>query len=286
MSKLDPKVIVISVAALLVVGALGFAVARQMPRDEPAPLAVVTIDRVAEQAAEEHRTELTALGAERDDLAAQLETAANERDQMLGELEDLRAAQAEAAAEPDSSTLVSDLATATAQRDSMAGDLERLRAELKAQGTALEAALVEAESLKQQLAQAQSRAEAEAAAATQADQSAAASSESVETVAEVPNNAAIEAAVEEGLRAYQAKDFKTAFDTWAPLAEQGVARAQFYVGALYRDGAGVNRDMVQAYVWLKRSDERGYIYAKGLLDRVSKEMNPEQLAQAEAVLGQ
>ena len=63
-----------------------------------------------------------------------------------------------------------------------------------------------------------------------------------------------------------------------------MARAQFYIGALYRDGAGVNRDVVQAYIWLKRSDQRGYIYAKGLLDRVSNEMTSGQMAEAQAVL--
>ena len=80
MNKLDPKIVLISAAALVVVGALGFAVARQMPGQDSAPLAVVTLDRVSEQAAEQAKAELVELGAElaelgaeRDELAAQLE---------------------------------------------------------------------------------------------------------------------------------------------------------------------------------------------------------------------
>lgn len=93
-------------------------------------------------------------------------------------------------------------------------------------------------------------------------------------------------ALDDGLTAYKSRQFKEAFETWQPLAELGVARAQFYLGGLYRDGAGVKRDMVQAYVWLKRSEDAGYRYAGDLAQSVERDLTAEQLATAQDLLAQ
>ena len=44
---------------------------------------------------------------------------------------------------------------------------------------------------------------------------------------------------QDGMDAYKRKDYKEAFRLWKPLAEQGVAEAQYNVGLLYRRGQGV-----------------------------------------------
>ena len=37
-------------------------------------------------------------------------------------------------------------------------------------------------------------------------------------------------------------DYKTAFSLWKPLAERGLAEAQFNLGLMYRQGLGVPQD--------------------------------------------
>ncbi|WNJ99819.1 tetratricopeptide repeat protein [Thalassospiraceae bacterium LMO-JJ14] len=60
--------------------------------------------------------------------------------------------------------------------------------------------------------------------------------------------------VKEGFAAYQAGDFKKAYDIWLPLAEAGNAEAQFRIGRLYRRGEGVPEDSsIAALYWAKAS---------------------------------
>ncbi|MDH3472619.1 MAG: hypothetical protein OEM59_02910 [Rhodospirillales bacterium] len=87
-----------------------------------------------------------------------------------------------------------------------------------------------------------------------------------------------------GLRAYREEDYRGAFDTWLPLAEAGNPRAQFFIGGLYSEGRGVPRDLAKAYVWLTRSEQGGYYRAGPLLERVTAQMKPAQLAAAERSL--
>lgn len=61
-----------------------------------------------------------------------------------------------------------------------------------------------------------------------------------------------------GHRAYASGDFKLAASLWQPLAESGVAQAQFYLSNLYGRGEGVAADPAQALTWLTRAAEKGY----------------------------
>jgi TPR repeat protein len=45
-----------------------------------------------------------------------------------------------------------------------------------------------------------------------------------------------------GKDAYDRGDYETAFKEWQPLADQGDARAQYRLGAIYHDGQGVPQD--------------------------------------------
>ena len=49
-----------------------------------------------------------------------------------------------------------------------------------------------------------------------------------------------------GKAAYKQKDYATALRHWQPLAEQGDARAQLYLGQMYRRGKGVTKDNSEA----------------------------------------
>lgn len=64
-------------------------------------------------------------------------------------------------------------------------------------------------------------------------------------------------AIEDGLTAYNEKDYVKALQLWRPLAEQGVAAAQYRLGVLYAEGKGVNASDLIAAVWFQRAAEQG-----------------------------
>ena len=58
-------------------------------------------------------------------------------------------------------------------------------------------------------------------------------------------------------RAYEQKNYAAALKEFGPLAEQGNADAQLYLGKMYMMGQGVLRDADQAMKWLKASALQG-----------------------------
>jgi TPR repeat protein len=76
--------------------------------------------------------------------------------------------------------------------------------------------------------------------------------------------AAISAAADftTGLNAYNKGDYATAAKEWRPLADQGVAAAQFNLGLLYYDGHGVPLDFAQAADWFTKAAEQDYAKAQ------------------------
>jgi hypothetical protein len=80
------------------------------------------------------------------------------------------------------------------------------------------------------------------------------------------------AGFEEGVRAYQQGEFSAAVSAFMPLAQQGDARAQYNLGVLYLQGAGVPQDVRQAAQWFHRAAAQaeskaqynlGLLYATG-----------------------
>jgi TPR repeat protein len=63
--------------------------------------------------------------------------------------------------------------------------------------------------------------------------------------------------LEAAKRAYEQKDYATAFKEFTPLAEQGNADAQLFLGKMYMLGQGVLKDPDQAIKYLKASGEQG-----------------------------
>jgi TPR repeat protein len=81
------------------------------------------------------------------------------------------------------------------------------------------------------------------------------------------------AGFEDGLAAHERGDYALALEQWKPLAEQGDARAQYRLGAMYARGEGVPRDDGAAAQWFLRAAGQGhteanyvlsFAYAKGL----------------------
>jgi S1-C subfamily serine protease len=65
-----------------------------------------------------------------------------------------------------------------------------------------------------------------------------------------------------GLAAAQSGDFATALGEWRPLAEQGVADAQYNLGKMYYFGKGVPQDYKTAVKWFTLAAEQGYAGAQ------------------------
>ncbi len=62
---------------------------------------------------------------------------------------------------------------------------------------------------------------------------------------------------ESAKRAYQQEDYATAYKEFSPLAEQGNADSQLFLGKMYWMGQGVLKDQAQAVKWFKLSAAQG-----------------------------
>ena len=67
--------------------------------------------------------------------------------------------------------------------------------------------------------------------------------------------------LQDGLGAYDRGDYKEAVKWYRLAAEQGDAKAQYYLGAMYDKGQGVPQDHKEAVKWHRLSAEQGF--AKG-----------------------
>ncbi len=64
--------------------------------------------------------------------------------------------------------------------------------------------------------------------------------------------------IEEAEFAYERGDYTQAGRLFSPLAEQGVASAQFYLGLMYERGRGVRQDYSTALTWFRKAAAQGY----------------------------
>ena len=63
--------------------------------------------------------------------------------------------------------------------------------------------------------------------------------------------------LEDGKAAYHEKDYGKAAELWRPLAEKGDAAAQHFLGTLYAEGKGVERNDATAFLWFQRAANQG-----------------------------
>jgi clan AA aspartic protease (TIGR02281 family) len=70
---------------------------------------------------------------------------------------------------------------------------------------------------------------------------------------------------EDGEAAYQRSDYATALRLLRPLADQGLAVAQFYLGVMYRAGLGVAQNYPEAVDWYRKAADHGSADAQSSL---------------------
>lgn len=85
---------------------------------------------------------------------------------------------------------------------------------------------------------------------------------------------------QEGLRCHHEHDYPEALSCWLPLAETGIAEAQYNVGRMYSYGEGVTRDYVEGYAWFILSARKGRLEARKAQDELKPHMSPEGIARA------
>ena len=91
------------------------------------------------------------------------------------------------------------------------------------------------------------------------------------------------AGFDEGFAAYQRDDYATAFEEWLPIAEQGHAAAQKYLGTMYEFGQGVSQDYAEAVKWYRLAAEQGIAFAQYNLGGMYRKGRGVQQDNAEAV---
>jgi len=70
---------------------------------------------------------------------------------------------------------------------------------------------------------------------------------------------------EAGVNAFYRADYATALREWQPLAEQGHAGAQYYLGLLYDFHKGVPQDFAMAREWYEKAAAQGHAGAQNNL---------------------
>ncbi|MBW4637016.1 MAG: sel1 repeat family protein [Gloeocapsa sp. UFS-A4-WI-NPMV-4B04] len=71
-----------------------------------------------------------------------------------------------------------------------------------------------------------------------------------------------------GLAAFEAKDYLSAFKLLKPIADQGDAKAQCLIGNMYQLGLGLERNVLEAVKWYKKSAKKGYGVASNNLAEI------------------
>ncbi len=93
---------------------------------------------------------------------------------------------------------------------------------------------------------------------------------------------------EDGLAAAEKGDYAKALRLWRPLADQGLASAQYNLGIMYFNGRGVPQDYVRAHMWSNlaasrfgASEKEDREKAAKNRDMVAAKMTPAQIAEAQ-----
>ena len=86
--------------------------------------------------------------------------------------------------------------------------------------------------------------------------------ERMNEVIEIQSKAADLKVLEKAWNAYQEGDYTSASNLWKPLAEAGNASAQVFIGIMYNQGHGADRDEKKASEWYTLASKQGYLPAQ------------------------
>ena len=75
-----------------------------------------------------------------------------------------------------------------------------------------------------------------------------------------------ETQIKDGFKAYFDRDYSAAFKLLQPLAQNGHAEAQFYLGNMYAHGNGLEEDLPEAIHWYQKAADQGSVSAQIALE--------------------
>lgn len=89
----------------------------------------------------------------------------------------------------------------------------------------------------------------------------------------------VRADFDDGVTAYERGDYQNALKELLPIAQSGDLDAQYYLGALYRDGKGVTQDYKVANKWFRKAAEQGQdeaLFALSEVYRLGLGVSPDE----------
>jgi TPR repeat protein len=75
--------------------------------------------------------------------------------------------------------------------------------------------------------------------------------------------------------------YESAFKRFGRLSAKGSAISQYHLGLMYLKGLGVLQDFCRAHLWLNVASSRGHTKARTQLERLTKRMSAQQVAEAQ-----
>lgn len=99
----------------------------------------------------------------------------------------------------------------------------------------------------------------------------------------LPLTAAIAGPFEDGVAAYNKDNYETSVNLLWPLAEQGNASAQMWIGYMYDVGRGMPRSDVDAINWYKKAADQGNAFSQYRLGSLYANGRGKPLGDVEAV---
>lgn len=91
------------------------------------------------------------------------------------------------------------------------------------------------------------------------------------------------AGLTEGAVAYSKGDYPRALMELEPLAQKGNSDAQWYMGVMFHDGQGVDKDYAEAVKWFRKAAEQGHVRGEFNLGVMYRRGNGVKQDNAEAV---
>jgi TPR repeat protein len=89
-----------------------------------------------------------------------------------------------------------------------------------------------------------------------------------------------------GMINYQRKNYKVAADWFLKAANQGHQNAQYYLGKMYQQGLGVEKNYARAYFLYSLSADKGFADSIKAKTTLAKKMTPKEIADAKKMYQQ
>jgi TPR repeat protein len=81
--------------------------------------------------------------------------------------------------------------------------------------------------------------------------------------------------------AFMAGSYDTAYKQFGSLSKAGSSVSPYYLGLMCLNGMGVLQDYCRSHMWLNIASSRGHKKARAQLEKLTKNMSADQLANAQ-----